>query len=58
MYERLDLGNFEAARPGVEAYLQASAGYETNRHELTPVQRERVARAWGDVIRRYGYAGA
>jgi hypothetical protein len=56
MYEHLDLGDFEAARPAVENYLKEQAGYQTNRYKPLPPQMEaEVTRRWGDVIRRYGY---
>ena len=55
VYDALELGEFESARPRVEEYLSQNAGYETNKYELTPGQRARVEAEWGDVIRRYGY---
>jgi len=55
IYRELELGDFAEARPGVEAYLAQNAGYETNRYQMTPEQREEVTRRWGDVIRKYGY---
>ena len=56
VYDALDLGGFEDARPRVEEYLRQNAGYETNKYELTDAQRAAVEARWGDVIRRYGYA--
>jgi hypothetical protein len=56
LYEHLGLGGFEAVRPRLEGYLAAHAGYKTNRYELAPGLRAEVARRWGEVIRRYGYA--
>jgi hypothetical protein len=55
LYDHLNLGNFEAVLPAVETYLASVAGYETNRYELTPEQREQIAQRWGAVIARYGY---
>jgi hypothetical protein len=55
MYDRLDLGDFEAARPPIKDYLDGMRNYETNHYELTDQQRQRVRREWGDVIHRYGY---
>jgi hypothetical protein len=55
VYDGLELGGFDAARPRVEEYLRQNAGYETNRYELTPAQRATITERWGDVIRRYGY---
>jgi hypothetical protein len=56
MYEQLELGDFETARPAVENYLKEQAGYQTNRYKPLPPQMEaEITRRWGDVIRRYGY---
>jgi hypothetical protein len=55
-YRRLELGGFDEVRPGVEEYLSRQRGYETNKYELTPEEREAVTRRWGDIIRRWGYA--
>jgi hypothetical protein len=56
VYDALELGEFDAARPRVEEYLRQNAGYETNKYELTAAQRAAIDERWGDVIRRYGYA--
>lgn len=55
VYDGLELGGFDAARPRVEEYLRQNAGYETNKYDLTPAQRAAIEDRWGDVIRRYGY---
>lgn len=55
LYRALDLGDFEPARPHVEAYLAAVKGYETSRHLLTPEERQTIRQRWGEVIDRYGY---
>jgi hypothetical protein len=55
VYAGLNLGGFDAVRPKLEDYANRTAGYETNKYELTADQRAEVARRWGDVIRRYGY---
>jgi hypothetical protein len=55
-YERLELGDFEPARPRVEKYLAQQSGYQTNRYRpLAPRDEAEVTRRWGEVIRRYGY---
>jgi hypothetical protein len=56
VYEVLELGGFDTARPRIEEYLRQNAGYETNKYELTAAQRTAIEERWGDVIRRYGYA--
>jgi hypothetical protein len=56
IYEQLDLGDFEVARPNLETYCQTVSDYQTNHHELDDATRDRVTAAWGEVIDRYGYA--
>jgi hypothetical protein len=55
IYRELELGDFGAARPGIEAFLARNAGYETNRYHTTPEQRAEIGRRWGEVIQKYGY---
>lgn len=55
VYAGLGISGFENARPRIEAYLQQTKGYETNKYTLSDTQRAEVTRRWGDVIRRYGY---
>lgn len=56
IYRCLDLGDFNSARPAVEAYLAGQRGYEQNRYILTPAERRTVTDRWGEIVRRYGYA--
>jgi hypothetical protein len=56
LYRHLDLGDFEPARPHVEAYLAGLKNYQTNRYVLTPAERRTITCRWGAVIQRYGYA--
>jgi omega-hydroxy-beta-dihydromenaquinone-9 sulfotransferase len=56
VYEGLNLGDFDRARPGLERYFADHAGYRPN--EYPPLPPETVAllrRRWGPVIERYGY---
>jgi hypothetical protein len=55
VYERLDLGEFEAMRPHLDRYLAETSKYERNRWELPDALRAEIGRRWGDVIRKYGY---
>lgn len=55
LYKRLDLGDFEVARPHLDRYLAETAQYERNRWDLTDAQRNEIEKHWGDVIRKYGY---
>jgi len=56
LYAKLNLGDFERMRPKFEQYLKEREDYRTNRYEVTPEMREKIARRWGHVMERYGYA--
>jgi hypothetical protein len=57
LYERLELGGFEGLLPRLKGYLDANAGYRTNRYpNLSPELRDEITRRWGHIIRHYGYA--
>ena len=56
LYGHLNLGGFDQVLPQVEAYLARTAGYETNRYDLSPEMRAEITRRWGKVIQQYGYA--
>jgi hypothetical protein len=56
IYEKLDLGDFEAILPALEQYVASTEGYQTNKYELSDEARRQVSRRWSDFIRRYGYA--
>jgi hypothetical protein len=58
VYEQLELGDFEAARPAIEAYFAKQKDYKTNRYQLTPELRAAITNRWGEFIARYGYAAA
>ncbi|MGH7171463.1 MAG: sulfotransferase, partial [Gemmataceae bacterium] len=56
LYERLELGGFEDYLPRLMSYLDAHAGYKTNRYpDLAPELRAEIKHRWGHVIRQYGY---
>jgi hypothetical protein len=55
LYERLDLGRFDLIQPGIQAYIDRTKGYETNKYDLTPDLRAQISTRWGEVIRRFGY---
>jgi hypothetical protein len=56
IYERLNLGRFEAVRPRLEQHVASLAGYRRNQHaELSPELRRRVARAWERSFDAWGY---
>jgi hypothetical protein len=55
IYEHLSLGDFEKARPQIEAYVNKEKDYKTNRYELPAATRDEITRRWGDLIRQLGY---
>jgi omega-hydroxy-beta-dihydromenaquinone-9 sulfotransferase len=55
IYEHLDLGDFETARPHLDRYLAETSRYERNRFQLTDAERAAISRHWGPVIQKYGY---
>jgi hypothetical protein len=55
LYEHLNLGGFDQFLPRLQSYLARTAGYETNRYELSPERRAEIGQRWGKVIRQYGY---
>ncbi len=56
LYEHLDLGGIERVEPRLKQYLEAHAGYQTNRYRPpTPELQVEIERRWGEVIQRYGY---
>jgi hypothetical protein len=55
-YEGVGLDGFDAYLPKLQDYLTRTAGYETNKYQLSNADREEVTGRWGDVIERYGYS--
>ena len=55
LYERLELGQFDAALPALERYLADNKDYQTNRYQLRTELRDEVDRRWGPWMRPYGY---
>lgn len=55
LYERLELGNFEQARPAIEAYFADQKEYKTNRYAQPEAERAEIRRRWRAYFERYGY---
>ncbi len=55
LYQRLGLGPFDPARPGVASYLADRATHERGAHLLTADEGRVIADRCGAVLRRYGY---
>jgi omega-hydroxy-beta-dihydromenaquinone-9 sulfotransferase len=56
LYDRLELGEFHEVRPRLEKYLEAHAGYKTNRYNSSsPELAAKITRRWEKVIHQFGY---
>jgi hypothetical protein len=55
VYQALGMGGFEAARPGMEAYLDSVSSHRKNRYRLDAGTIERIGTEWAFTIRRWGY---
>jgi omega-hydroxy-beta-dihydromenaquinone-9 sulfotransferase len=58
IYERLDLGEAAPVLPRLTRYVEETAGYRTNRHEVSSALRDAITERARHVISRYGYAAA
>jgi len=56
-YDHLRLGDFEALRPRLEAYLASLGVYQPNTHHLPPALSAAIAKHCGAVLEQYGYRG-
>ena len=55
IYRRLDLGDFEQVRPGMERYARSVADDRTNEYEFDPGAIDAVREALGFAIDAWGY---
>ncbi|NLE39960.1 MAG: sulfotransferase, partial [Pirellulaceae bacterium] len=55
IYDELNLGGFDDARPALEEHAAGMAGYKKNRFELPAETREEIGRRWGWFMDKYGY---
>jgi hypothetical protein len=55
IYDRLDLGGFDNARPAIARYAADHGDYRPNHYELPPAIATRVRRKWAPYFERYGY---
>ena len=58
LYARLDIGNFESARPAMQAYLDAQTEHRVSDYELPPELKRKVIERLKPYIDRYGYREA
>jgi len=55
VYQHLELGDFAAVSPAVDAYFGQRADYRPSRYQLAPEQQAAVSERWLPLMRRYGY---
>jgi LPS sulfotransferase NodH len=55
IYERLELGDFARAAPGIDDYLARQKDYQPNLFELPEASRRRIMRRWAAYAERFGY---
>jgi omega-hydroxy-beta-dihydromenaquinone-9 sulfotransferase len=55
VFAGVGLDGFDAYRPKLDEYLARTAGYETNKFQISDADRADARRRWGDIIDRYGY---
>lgn len=56
IYHRLDLPNFEASRPAIEAYLGKKKGYKKNKYKYEPETVRMVEDNWKMALDAWGYS--
>lgn len=57
IYDQLQLGGFEEARPAMEKYVAEKKDYKTNRYEMDPELKAEISRRWSEYCQKYGYSG-
>jgi hypothetical protein len=55
LYDHLALGEFDTARPKLEAYFHDRAGYRTSTTAIADELRAAIDRRWGPYMQRHGY---
>lgn len=55
IYQKLDLGDFQVARPAMEEYLRSISDYQPNQHEISPELKQQIFEHCQRYIERYGY---
>ncbi len=55
IYDQLNLGDFEAARPKLQQYIETQKDYQTNRFDIPEETRQMISHRWKNYISKYGY---
>ncbi len=55
LYEELELGDFAAVQPAIEAQVKERSGYRAHQHNLNSDLRNEVDRRWQSYFEAFGY---
>ncbi len=55
IYDKLQLGDFEAARPSIEAHVDTLRDYQPNKHVLDDDLMAQIRDRWSSYFEKYGY---
>lgn len=55
IYSHFGLGEFDVARPKLEAYFKDRKDYRTDSYQIPDELRDQIDRRWGPYMRRFGY---
>lgn len=58
IYQKLELGDFVCAEPGIDAYLAGQDGYQQSVYDLTDAQHAEIVERCGPYMKRFGYGRA
>lgn len=56
VYDHLQLGDFERARPRLKAYMAKAVKYRTNPYSVPPELQQRINQLWGPIMERFDYS--
>ena len=55
IYKELNIPGWEAAKPGIEKYLEKKKGYKKNKYEYNPRTVQLVNEHWKPILEEWGY---
>ncbi len=58
IYRTLDLGDFSAALPALQTYVEGQKDYKRNKHELNPILKEKIQHRFRWYSETFGYEDA
>jgi hypothetical protein len=56
MYERLELGPYEAVRQEIEDFAAGQKDYKTNKHNIDEALKQKIRERWAGYCEKYGYS--